>query len=271
MNPRRESRPRAATSRAAAPQLVREAAGDLTDATPRPPRPPRATSGALRALPAAERPRERLLRDGAPALADRELVAVLLGTGTRRRDVLTLAAEVLALTDGPHGLVHVAPARLMRETGLGASRAARVLAAVELGRRALVARPSRPRLSTPAAVAAYLAPRHGDHREERFGVALLDTKHRLIRVVLISHGTLDASLVHPREVFRAAAEHSAAVLVLFHNHPSGDPTPSVDDLQLTRRLVEAGELMGIAVVDHVVLGAPGWHSLRESSPGVFRR
>lgn len=227
--------------------------------------------GSLRVVPPADRPRERLLRDGPPALADRELVAVLLGTGTRRRDALTLAAEVLALAGGPQGLVHLAPARLMRETGVGASRAARVLAAVELGRRALAARAARPRLSTPAAVAAYLAPRHGDHREERFGVALLDTKHRLIRVVAISHGTLDASLVHPREVFRAAAEHSAAALVLFHNHPSGDPTPSLDDIQLTRRMVEAGELMGIAVVDHVVLGGHGWHSLREASPGLFRR
>ena len=230
-----------------------------------------AASAALSVVPPADRPRERLLRDGAPALADRELVAVVLATGTRRRDALALAAEVLAVAGGPHGLTQVAPSRLMRETGLGAARAARLLAAVELGRRALIARPPRPRLSTPAAVAAYLAPRHGDHREERFGVALLDTKHRLIRVVPISHGTLDASLVHPREVFRAAAEHSAAAIVLFHNHPSGDPTPSLDDIQLTRRLVEAGELMGIAVVDHVVLGAPGWHSLRESSPGVFRR
>ncbi|MFN8644433.1 MAG: JAB domain-containing protein [Candidatus Binatia bacterium] len=140
-----------------------------------------------------------------------------------------------------------------------------------MGRRALAGRTARPRLSTPAAVAAYLAPGHGGHREERFGIALLDTRHRLIRVVPISLGTLDASLVHPREVFRAAAEHSAAAIVLFHNHPSGDPTPSVDDLQLTRRLVDAGELMGIAVVDHVVLGAGCWQSVREAAPGVFRR
>ena len=87
----------------------------------------------------------------------------------------------------------------------------------------------------------------------------------------MTNGTLDASLVHPRDVFRAAAEHSAAVLVVFHNHPSGDPTPSVDDVQLTRRLVEAGELMGIAVVDHIVLGDACWHSVRESAPGLFRR
>ncbi len=100
---------------------------------------------------------------------------------------------------------------------------------------------------------------------------LLDTRHRAIRAVTISRGTLDASLVHPREVFRAASDHAAAAVVLFHNHPSGDPDPSVDDVHLTRRLVDAGELMGIAVIDHVVLGDGCWHSLRESSPGLFRR
>lgn len=219
-----------------------------------------------------DRPREKLLGRGAGALGDHELVAVLLGAGVRRRGVLTVAAQVLVASGGIGGLATLAPERLMREPGVGPTRAARLLAAVELGRRALAPRAAmRPRLATPAAVATFLAPDHGRHREERFGVLLLDTKHRLVRVVAISHGTLDASLVHPREVFRAAAEHSAAALVLFHNHPSGDPAPSVDDLQLTRRLVEAGELMGIAVVDHVVLGDGRWHSLRESSPALFRR
>lgn len=226
----------------------------------------------LAAVPGDARPRERLLRAGASVLADHELVAVLLGSGLPRRDALTVATRVLAGTGGLAGLVRAAPVRLMREPGVGPTRAARLLAAVELGRRTLAPRPTdRPRLSTPAAVAAHLAPEHGMHREERFGVVLLDTKHRLIRVLVISQGTLDASLVHPREVFRAAAEHSAAALVLFHNHPSGDPSPSVDDLQLTRRLVEAGEIMGIGVVDHVVLGQACWHSLRESAPGLFRR
>jgi DNA repair protein RadC len=232
----------------------------------------RADTRGVRDVAPSERPREKLLGRGASALADHELVAVLLGAGVRRRDVLAVAAQVLAAGGGPSGLATLAPARLMREPGVGPARAARLLAAVELGRRALAPRVTvRPRLATPAAVAAFLTPEHGRHRDEHFGVLLLDTKHRLLRVVPISHGTLDASLVHPREVFRAASEHSAAALVLFHNHPSGDPAPSVDDLQLTRRLVDAGELMGIAVVDHVVLGDGCWHSLRESSPGLFRR
>lgn len=226
----------------------------------------------LRGVAAADRPREKLLGRGAAALGDHELVAVLLGAGIRRCDVLAVAAQVLTAGGGVGGLATLAPERLMREPGVGPTRAARLLAALELGRRALAPRPAtRPRVATPAAVAAFLAPEHARHREERFGVLLLDTKHRVVRVVPISQGTLDASLVHPREVFRAAAEHSAAAIVLFHNHPSGDPAPSLDDVQLTRRLVDAGELMGIAVVDHVVLADGGWHSLRESSPGLFRR
>lgn len=221
---------------------------------------------------AAERPRERLLAHGADALTDQELLAVVLGAGIRDRDALRLAADVLTAAGDLPGLAHTSPARLMRTRGVGVTRASRLVAAVELGRRAVAGpRVSRPRLATPAAVGAYLLPRHSGHAEERVGVVLLDTRHRLLRAVTLTQGTLDASLVHPREVFRAAAEHSAAAVVVFHNHPSGDPTPSVDDIQLTRRLVEAGELMGIAVVDHLVLGDGCWHSLRDSAPALFRR
>lgn len=226
----------------------------------------------LAALAPRDRPREKLLRAGAAALGDNELVAVLLGAGLRERDALAVAAHLLTAVGGVSGLSRHAAERLTRAPGVGPTRAARLLAAVELGRRALAGPPrARPRLASPEAVAGYLFPDHSGHPEERFGVLLLDTKHRAIRAVPLSRGTLDASLVHPREVFRAAADHAAAAVVLFHNHPSGDPAPSVDDVQLTRRLVEAGELMGIAVLDHVVLGDACWHSLRESTPGLFRR
>lgn len=234
-------------------------------------RPPDPRAG-LAALAPRDRPREKLLRAGPAALGDNELVAVVLGAGLRGRDALAVAATLLAGVGGLAGLARAAPERLTRAAGVGLTRAARILAAVELGRRAVSGpRTVRPRLASPAAVAGYLLPDHAGHAEERFGVLLLDTKHRAIRAVAISRGTLDASLVHPREVFRAAAEHSAAAVVLFHNHPSGDPAPSADDVHLTRRLVAAGELMGIAVIDHVVLGDGCWHSVRESSPGVFGR
>ena len=229
-------------------------------------------SAHLATLGPEDRPREKLLRLGAPALGDNELVAVLLGSGLHACDVLGVAAALLASTGDVRSLSRATAEALMRTPGVGPTRAARLLAAMELGRRVVAApRGPRPRLGSPSAVGAYLLPRHGGHREERFGVLLLDTKHRVIRAVVISLGTLDASLVHPREVFRAAAEHSAAAVVLFHNHPSGDPMPSTEDVWLTRRLAQAGDLMGIAVVDHVVLGDGCWHSVRESSPGVFMK
>jgi DNA repair protein RadC len=226
----------------------------------------------LAALAADDRPREKLLRASAATLSDAELVAVVLGSGVRGRDALAVATELLDAPGGVAGLAALPAARLTRATGVGSSRAARLLAAIELGRRAVSGpRAPRPRVASPAAAAEYLLPRVGRLREEHFGVLLLDTRHRLIRAVMVSVGSLDASLVHPREVFRAAAEHSAAAIVLFHNHPSGDPAPSAEDLTLTRRLVQAGELMGIGVVDHVVLGDACWHSVRESAPAVFAR
>jgi DNA repair protein RadC len=148
---------------------------------------------------------------------------------------------------------------------VGQPRAARVLAAVELGRRAVTQRGAeRPQLRSPRALGEYLLPLYGGHREERFGIVLLDAKYRLIRSEIISVGTLDSSLAHPREVFRAATVASAFSIALFHNHPSGDPTPSHDDVALTARLAQAGELMSIKVVDHIILGAGSYYSFRNA-------
>jgi DNA repair protein RadC len=139
-----------------------------------------------------------------------------------------------------------------------------VLAALELGRRSLARAPRvRPQLTSPREVAAYLMPQFGSCAVEQFGVLLLDTKHRVLKTRLLSVGSLDASVVHPREVFRAAVLGGAAALVLFHNHPSGDPAPSREDRELTRRLIAAGELMGIDVLDHVILADTRYVSLRE--------
>jgi DNA repair protein RadC len=149
--------------------------------------------------------------------------------------------------------------------GVGHVRAAQVVAAVELGRRTLaVAALERPRFNNPPALAAYLLPLYGTRTVEHFGIVMLDTKHRMIRTAVLSVGSLDSTVVHPREVFREAAAASAAAIVLFHNHPSGDPTPSRDDLSLTARLMEAGAVMGIAVVDHVILAESRYFSLAEA-------
>jgi DNA repair protein RadC len=140
-----------------------------------------------------------------------------------------------------------------------------VLAAIELGRRTLLRCPSaRLQIVHPRDAAAYLLPQFGARPVEQFGLMMLDTKHRLLRTSIVSVGTLDSSPAHPREIFREAASACAAAIVLFHNHPSGDPMPSRDDVDLTRRLVQAGEIMGIDVIDHVILADTRYFSFREA-------
>lgn len=212
-----------------------------------------------------DRPREKLARAGVSALGDNELVAILLGTGTMRHGALAVAQEVLALAGGVGGLPQLALDDLLRVSGVGRPRAARLLAAVELGRRALSHQGrERPQLKTPRDLGHYLLPLYGGHREERFGIVMLDAKHRVIRSQTISIGTLDASIAHPRDIFRAATAASAFCIALFHNHPSGDPLPSRDDVELTTRMVAAGDLMDIKVVDHIILGAGRFFSFRQA-------
>jgi DNA repair protein RadC len=213
-------------------------------------------------LPREERPRERLARLGAGALASRELVSVLLGTGARGASALALADELLG--SGLHALASRSLGELERTRGLGRAKAARLLAALELGAR-VASEPGTvtPALDSPQAVGRYLLPRYGARPVETFGLLALDVRHRLRREAVVSVGCLTASLVHPREVFQEAVVARAAALVLFHNHPSGDPEPSAEDLSLTRRLSAAGSLMGIEVLDHVVLGAGRFVSLKE--------
>jgi len=212
-----------------------------------------------------ERPREKLARVGAGGLGDNELLALVLGTGSRTGDALALANILLQSVGGLHGLVRADFGELQRVAGVGTARGAQIVAAVELGRRTLLRRgTARPRLSTPRDLARHLLPQYGALAVEHFGIVMLDTKHRVLRIKIVSIGSLDTTVVHPREVFREAAAASAAAIVLFHNHPSGDPTPSKDDLLLTARMVRAGEVMGIDVVDHLILADQRYYSLVES-------
>jgi DNA repair protein RadC len=212
-----------------------------------------------------DRPREKLLRHGAAALGDNELVALVLGSGFRDVGALRLANELLRARGGVHGLVRSTVADLVQVAGIGSAKAAQVLAALELGRRTLTHAPSaRVQLLTPHDAARYLMPAFGSRPVEQFGIVLLDTKHRVLRTTIVASGTLNSTVVEPRDVFREAMLAGAAAVVLFHNHPSGDPTPSPDDVELTRRLRAAGTLMGIDVVDHVVLGDARYCSLKEA-------
>lgn len=212
-----------------------------------------------------DRPREKLLRSGPAALGDNELVALVLGSGFRGSGALHVANELLRARGGVHGLVRSSAADLAHVSGIGLAKAAQVLAALELGRRTLASAPgARLQLRTARDAAALLMPAYGSRPFEQFGVVLLDSKHRVMKTTVVASGTLNSTIVEPRDVFREALAAGAAALVVFHNHPSGDPTPSPEDEELTRRLKAAGILMGIDIVDHIVLGDVRYWSFRES-------
>ena len=219
-----------------------------------------------RESPARERgwgPRERLWQEGAGRLSDAELVAVLLGTGSPRAGVESLAVDLLGAVGGLAGLAPSHPRELGGVEGVGDAKAARILAAVELGRR-VSGRPWRrgtPFLGSQQVYEHY-APRLRDERREWFIAAYLDVRRRLLGEEVVSIGSLVASIVHPREVFRPAVRLSAASVIVVHNHPSGDPTPSAEDWAVTDRLRRAGETLGIELLDHLVLGEGAWSSLR---------
>ncbi len=223
-----------------------------------------ADAGVKRLNP-ADRPREKLERVGASGLGDNELLAIVIGAGTREAGALALADVVLGTAGGLHGLLRFGHEDLRGIRGLGHARAAQVLAAIELGRRVLTHRPEeRVRLAGPSEAAAFLLPQYGSRPVEQFGVVLLDTRHRVLRTMILSVGSLDSTVIQPRDVFRQATLACAAAVVLFHNHPSGDPEPSRDDVALTLRMAAAGELMGIGVLDHLVLGDGRYVSLKET-------
>jgi DNA repair protein RadC len=212
-----------------------------------------------------DRPREKLERLGVAALGDNELLAIVLGSGSRDAGALALANQLLAHADGVFGLTRADLAQLRQVPGVGPARAAQVLAAVELGRRTLTRGPlARPQLKSPRELAEHLLPQYGASPVEQFGLVMLDSKLHIVRIKVITIGSLDSAVAHPREVFREAAVASAAAIVLFHNHPSGDPTPSRADLELTERMLDAGDVMGIQVVDHIILSPHKYFSLQEA-------
>jgi len=219
---------------------------------------------AIQRWPVGERPRERLYYHGAEALADAELLALQLGSGRRGQDAVHVAREMLVAYGSLAGVAGRELAELSRLPGVGRAKAARLVAAFELTRRLRARTPgARTVLGSPAEVHAAFAPLMEDLPREVFRVALLDAQNVLLRDLSISVGTLSTSLVHPREVFRPAILEPAASLVLLHNHPSGDPTPSREDVRLTRQLAECARLLDLRINDHVVIGRGGYVSLAE--------
>ena len=215
---------------------------------------------------APEGPRERLFRLGPASLSDRELVSILLGTGRSGLRVSEVAGQVLDMGDGSlRRLARRPAAGLAAISGVGQAKAARLAAALELGRRLSVERvvESR-RIRSPADVYRICSPGMSDLDHEEFRVLALDTQNRVIRELVITRGILNGSLVHPREVFRAAIVEAAAGVVAVHNHPSGDPTPSPEDREVTRQLRDAGTVVDIPLHDHVIVGTGKYFSFAEA-------
>lgn len=209
----------------------------------------------MAALPHAERPRERLWSLGPAALTTVELVAILLGTGTGGRTALTVAARLLEVGEGSlRRLAQRPPAELLQAEGIGPGKAGRLLAAFEIGvRMAREGRPPVERIREAEDVARLFRPRLRDLQVEEFHLLALDSQSQVLREVLVTRGLLNSSLVHPREVFRAAIAEAAAGIIVVHNHPSGDPTPSAEDRAVTRQLAEAGQLLDLPLYDHVII------------------
>lgn len=215
--------------------------------------------------PKEERPRERLLKNGPESLSDAQLLAILLRTGSDKGDALQLAIYLLKKFSSFSQLRHATIFELCTVKGIGPAKAAQLKAALELGRRSLtVALFEGAAFSKSRDVFQYFSPLFRNAKKEYFKILLLDQKNKLIRDVTISEGSLTATVVHPREVFRPAIRDSAASVIFIHNHPSGDPAPSIEDKNITTRLAEVGEVMGIPVLDHVIIGDRDYFSFADA-------
>jgi DNA repair protein RadC len=222
-------------------------------------------------MPMNERPRERLARLGATSVSAQELLAVVLGRGTAGRSVMIIAQDLLVNFKSLEGVVNAPVEALQNVKGLGLAKALQLKACLEIARRVVrdeaVAEEGRNKtqaVADPADIAGLVRPLVRDWKKEHFFVASFDNRNRVLGVDLIGIGTLNANLVHPRETFGTAIGHSASHIAIAHNHPSGDPTPSEADVTVTKRLKEAGELMGIHLLDHVVISKSVYFSFREN-------
>lgn len=218
----------------------------------------------IKSLPEELRPRERMQKAGPGALSAAELLAITLGSGSMEESALDLAHRLLQSSRGLRFLAEASFEELCGVKGIGPAKAAQVQAAVELGKRlACMEQGLRPTVRSPQDVCSFVMEEMCYLDREHFRVVILNTKNQVLAVETISVGSLNSSLVHPREVFKPAVLKSAAAVILLHNHPSGDATPSSEDLEITRRLAEAGKLIGIEVLDHIIIGDHVFTSLKE--------
>ena len=222
----------------------------------------------IKELPVSERPRERLKKYGAASLSTAELLAIILRTGVGGESVLNLAARLLARFKGLTGLARASFAELCAEKGVGVAKAAQLKAALELGRRLLIASPEeRPQVRSPADAANLLMLEMGLLEQEHMRLILLDAKNRVLDTPTIYIGSLHTSAIRVGELFREAVRGNCAAIIVAHNHPSGDPTPSPEDVKVTEQIVAAGKLLDIEVLDHLIIGRQRYVSLKERGLG----
>jgi DNA repair protein RadC len=222
----------------------------------------------IKDLPLGERPRERLLYTGAAALSTTELLAIILRVGVGGESVLSVAQRMLARFDGLPGLARASAAELTAVHGIGEAKVAQVKAAFELGRRLLVTAPvERPQVRSPADAAQLLMAEMSLLEQEHLRLILLDTKNYVLSIPTVYVGSLNTSLIRIGELFRYALKDNCAALIVVHNHPSGDPTPSPEDVTVTRKIVEGGQLLDIEVLDHLIIGRGRFISLKERGLG----
>jgi DNA repair protein RadC len=208
----------------------------------------------VRDLPLSDRPRERLLKFGVEALNSQELLAIILGRGIKGESVLSTSQTLLKRFGGLKDLAQASVATLTKTKGIGLAKAAQIIAAFEIGKRIETSEKTpQAKIKNPEDVISAVDKKLKGKKKEYFLVLLLDTRNRITDILTISIGSLDSSIVHPREVFKEAISASAASVIFVHNHPSGDTEPSEDDIKLTRRLVEVGEILGIEVLDHIII------------------
>ncbi len=218
----------------------------------------------IKSMPQDDRPREKMLSKGVAALSDSELLAVLIRTGGKEKSAVELAHELAATPEKLAALCAMKPAQLALTKGIGPAKAVTIAAALELGRRLANSQPrGRDRINCTKDAVYIILPELRYEDREYFLLLLLNSKGDVLRKERISQGSLTDSTVHPREVFHAAVIHRAAAVLLAHNHPSGDPEPSGEDIELTRALVQAGKVMGIPVVDHIIIGDGVYYSFLE--------
>ncbi len=219
-------------------------------------------------LPQGDRPRERLLARGPAALATAELLAIVLGTGVKDENVVRVSQRLLSTFGGLSGLAQASVGELMAARGLGPAKAAQLKAALELGRRLLVEGPEqRPQVRSPADAANLLMSEMSLLEQEHLRVMMLDTKNRVLGWPTVYVGSLNTSLIRVGELFREAIRYNCASIIVAHNHPSGDPTPSPEDVAVTRQIAEAGKLLDVHVLDHLIIGRQRFVSLKERGLG----